>query len=101
MVFASPREIVGPEHAGPASGVLNLMVGLAALSAPFVTGSLVPVIGWEAALASTALPSAAGVVGMLAVKRLRSTRYGLSPPVTRTSAPVLPGKNIVISTGIS
>jgi len=71
MVFASPREIVGPEHAGPASGVLNLMVGLAALSAPLITESLVPVIGWEAALASTALPSVAGVVAMMMVKRLR------------------------------
>jgi MFS family permease len=70
-VFASPREIVGPEHAGPASGILNLMVGLAALSAPLITGSLVPVIGWQGALASTALPSVAGVVAMVRAKRLK------------------------------
>jgi MFS family permease len=70
-VFASPREIVGPEHAGPASGILNLMVGLAALSAPLITESLVPVIGWQGALASTALPSVAGVVAMVRIKDLR------------------------------
>ena len=70
-VFASPREIVGPEHAGPASGILNLMVGLAALSAPLITESLVPVIGWQGALASTALPSVAGVVAMVKARRLK------------------------------
>jgi MFS family permease len=70
-VFASPREIVGPEHAGPASGILNLMVGLAALSAPLVTESLVPVIGWQGALASTALPSVAGIIAMVRIKKLR------------------------------
>ena len=70
-VFASPREIVGPEHAGPASGILNLMVGLAALSAPLVTESLVPVIGWQGALASTALPSVAGIIAMVRIKELR------------------------------
>ena len=69
-VFASPREIVGPEHAGPASGILNLMVGLAALSAPLITESLVPVIGWQGALVSTALPSLAGVIAMVKIKRL-------------------------------
>jgi MFS family permease len=69
-VFASPREIVGPEHAGPASGILNLMVGLAALSAPLITENLVPVIGWQGALASTALPSVAGVVAMVRIKGL-------------------------------
>jgi hypothetical protein len=41
------------------------------VESPLITESLVPVIGWEAALASTALPSAAGVAAMLAVKRLR------------------------------
>ncbi len=71
MVFASPREIVGPEHAGPASGILNLMVGLAALSAPLITESLVPLIGWQGAMASTALPSVAGVLAMVRIKRLR------------------------------
>jgi MFS family permease len=70
-VFASPREMVGPEFAGPASGILNLMVGLAALSAPVVTGSLVPVIGWQGALASTAIPSAAGIIAGTALKKLR------------------------------
>jgi hypothetical protein len=70
-VFASPREIVGPEHAGPASGILNLMVGLAALSAPLITESLVPVIGWQCALVSTALPSVAGVIAMVNVRNLR------------------------------
>ena len=71
MVFASPREIVGPEHAGPSSGILNLMVGLAALTAPVVTESLVPLIGWQGALASTALPSVAGVLAMVRIKSLR------------------------------
>jgi MFS family permease len=71
MVFASPREIVGPEHAGPASGILSLMVGLTALSAPLITESLVPVIGWQGALASTALPSVVGVIAMIKAKRLR------------------------------
>lgn len=70
-VFSSPREIVGPGFAGPASGVLNLMVGLAALSAPFVTGSLVPLIGWQAALAATALPSVAGLLAVTGLKKLR------------------------------
>ena len=70
MVFASPREIVGPEHAGPASGILNLVVGLSALSAPLITESLVPVIGWQGALVSTALPSVAGVVGIIKAKNL-------------------------------
>jgi len=71
MVFASPREIVGPEHAGPASGILSLMVGITALSAPLITESLVPVIGWQGALASTALPSVVGVIAMIKAKRLR------------------------------
>ena len=71
MVFAAPREIVGPEHAGPASGILNLMVGLAALLAPWITGILVPVLGWQGALASTALPSFAGIVAVAGVKGLR------------------------------
>jgi MFS family permease len=70
-VFASPREIVGPEFAGPASGILNLMVGLAALLAPLVTGSLVPVIGWQGALVSAAVPSAAGLCAMMSVRKLR------------------------------
>jgi len=69
-VLASTREIVGPERAGPASGILSLMIGLAALSAPLITESLVPVIGWQGALVSTALPSIAGVVAMMRVKRL-------------------------------
>jgi len=71
MAFASPREIVGPEHAGPASGILNLVVGLSALSAPLITENLVPVIGWQGALVSTALPSVAGVIAMVKAKRLR------------------------------
>ncbi len=71
MVFASPREIIGPEYAGPASGILNLMVGLTALCAPVVTEILVPVIGWRGALVSTALPSVAGIIAMMKVKRLR------------------------------
>lgn len=70
-VFASPREIVGPNYAGPASGILNLMVGLAALLAPLITGSLVPVIGWQWALVSTALPSIAGVIAMMSVRGLK------------------------------
>jgi len=71
MVFAAPREIIGPDHAGPASGILNLMVGLAALLAPWITGSLVPVLGWQGALASTALPSLAGIAATAGVKKLR------------------------------
>jgi len=70
-VFSSPREIVGPAFAGPASGILNLMVGLAALLAPFVTGSLIPIIGWQGALAATAIPSATGIVAVAGLKRLR------------------------------
>ncbi len=70
-VFSSPREIVGPAFAGPASGILNLMVGLAALSAPFITGILVPVIGWPGALSATAIPSFAGLLAVVALKKLR------------------------------
>ena len=36
-----------------------------------VAPSLVPVIGWQGALASTALPSVAGVVAMVKARRLK------------------------------
>lgn len=69
-VFASPRDIVGPEFAGPASGILILMVGFASLLAPFITGSLVTYIGWQGALASTAIPSIGGCAAILMVRTL-------------------------------
>ena len=66
-VFASPRDIVGPEFAGPASGIRILMVGFASLLAPFITGSLVTYIGWQGALASTAIPSMGRCAAILMV----------------------------------